>query len=138
MHDALRALPRAQRRRALADAANRRKTGQWGPWKTIPLPEGIPGGDGWCREFRAVHFNKVFSVLERPAPGATHLGVSSLSGERPSWWEMQRIKNELAGPETTAVEVYPPQADVMDAADMFHIWVLPERPAFVFTAEARD
>lgn len=37
---------------------------------------------------------------------------------------MQRIKNDLAGEDATAIEVYPPQADVIDQADMFHIWVL--------------
>lgn len=43
---------------------------------------------------------------------------------------MQRIKNELAGEDATAIEVYPPQADVIDQADMFHIWVLRGRLPF--------
>lgn len=53
-----------------------------------------------------------------------HLAVSSLSGIRPTWHEMQRIKDDLAGPDTTAIEVYPPQREIVDGADMFHIWVL--------------
>lgn len=60
----------------------------------------------------------------------THLAIASLSGERPTWWEMQRIKDELAGPDAMAVEVYPPAAEVVDEADMFHIWVLPQPLTF--------
>lgn len=55
-----------------------------------------------------------------------HYGISSLSQERPTWWEAQRIKDELAGKDRTAVEVYPPRDEIVDGADMFHIWVLPE------------
>ena len=33
-------------------------------------------------------------------------------------------------PRGTAIEVYPPQADVIDQADMFHIWVLRGRLPF--------
>jgi hypothetical protein len=44
---------------------------------------------------------------------------------RPTFHEMQRIKDDLAGAEATAVEVYPPRSELVDEADMFHIWVLP-------------
>jgi hypothetical protein len=68
----------------------------------------------------------VFSVLDRTLENSVrHLAVSSLSGIRPAWHEMQRIKDELAGCDKTAVEVYPPAAEIIDQADMFHIWVLP-------------
>ena len=73
----------------------------------------------------------MFSVLDRPAEaGVRHLAVSSLSGTRPTWREMQRIKNELAGQDATAIEVYPPQDQLVDEADMFHIWVLRGRLPF--------
>lgn len=42
------------------------------------------------------------------------------------WTHMQRIKNELVGPERVAVEVYPAQSEVVDQANMYHLWVLPE------------
>jgi hypothetical protein len=57
-------------------------------------------------------------------PGAIHLAVTSLSGKRPTWHEMQRIKNEVAGRSSFAIEIYPPNDQVVDEADMFHIWVL--------------
>ncbi len=42
-----------------------------------------------------------------------------------SWVEMQRIKNSLVGPERVAVEVYPAESKLIDAANMYHLWVLP-------------
>ncbi len=101
-----------------------RASGSWGPWDRIPLPQGQLGS-GWASACHACHRNRVFAVLERQdAVGVVHLAVSSLSGIRPSWHEMQRIKNEIAGEDATAIEVYPPQDQVVDEADMFHIWVL--------------
>ena len=42
------------------------------------------------------------------------------------WAVMQRIKNELIGPDRIAVEVYPKQDQVIDQANIYHLWVLPE------------
>ena len=122
MHD----LPRSQRRILLRQERKLRNSGAWGTWETVTVPRGVGRPDGWLREVRTAKKNAVFSVLVRDLPdGVMHLAVSSLSGTRPTWHEMQRIKNELAGPEKTAVEVYPPADEVVDGADMFHIWVLP-------------
>jgi hypothetical protein len=94
---------------------------------------GQAGQGGWAATFTACHRNKVFAVLDRVAEaGVRHLAVSSLSGIRPTWPEMQRIKDELAGVDATAIEVYPPKAEVIDQADMFHIWVLRGRLPFGF------
>jgi hypothetical protein len=43
---------------------------------------------------------------------------------------MQRIKDTIAGPKTTAVEVYPPWNEIVDGAELYHIWVLPGGLAF--------
>lgn len=121
---------RNQRRQILKAEERARATGLWGAWEAIEMPNGI-APRGWLKEIARAHRNKVFSVLERPlANGVIHLAVSSLSEIRPSWWEMQRIKCELAGETTTAVEVYPPSDEVVDEANMFHIWVLPEALPF--------
>lgn len=124
VHEVLTALPRNDRRRALAEEARSRRSGDWGDWETFSVPRGS-AGRGWAAEFTTVHRNKVFAVLERDVGTARHFAVSSLSGERPTWHEMQRIKDDLAGLDVTAVEIYPPRSQVMDGADMFHIWALP-------------
>lgn len=135
MNPAIEHLPRGERRFLIKTEAVRRVRADWGPWETFPLPNGAPGGGGWTREVRKAHRNRVFAVLERPTTGALHLAVSSLSGVRPTWHEMQRIKNEIAGAEATAVEVYPPNAEMVDEADMFHIWVVSALPFTIFTGE---
>ncbi len=132
MNPALELVPRNERRVLLATEARVRRSGDWGPWEVITFPAGSIGPRGWCSEITTAHKNRVFSVLERAAgEGVTHYAVASLSGERPTWWEMQRIKDELAGEDATAVEVYPPHAEIMDEADMFHIWVMPGGLPFI-------
>jgi len=42
------------------------------------------------------------------------------------WRDFQRIKNELVGAEREAVELYPAESRVVDTANQFHLWVLPE------------
>lgn len=129
--DSIAHLPRGERRAILAREAKNRAEYNWGPWNHKTLPTGT-GGCGWNMEVRAVHWNSVFSVLERPTTGATHFAITSLSGIRPSFHEIQRIKNELAGPDATAVEVYPPQSELVDEADMFHFFVVDPLPFSIF------
>lgn len=119
-------MPRRNRRLILRDEAIARRAGKWGPWETLTFPPGTVGPRGWPADFTTAHRNNVFSVLDRTLPdGTRHLAITSLSAARPTWPEMQRIKDEIAGPEATAVEVYPPQAEIVDHADMYHLWVLP-------------
>lgn len=128
MNPVLMEYPRHVRRIMLAAEEKRRARGDWGPWERLTFPKGSVGS-GWAAGFAEARKNLVFSVLVREFEcrlgTVTHLAVSSLSGIRPTWWEMQRIKNEIAGADATAVEVYPPAAEVVDGADMFHIWALP-------------
>lgn len=126
-HDVLARCSRNERRMLLRSEERARKSGEW---ETLTFPPGS-AGSRWAADFTTAHRNRVFSVLDRTlANGVRHLAVTSLSQERPTWWEMQRIKNEIAGEDATAVEVYPPHAEVVDGADMFHIWVLPAPLAF--------
>lgn len=43
-----------------------------------------------------------------------------------SWADLQRIKNDLVGPERVAVEVFPKASRLIDESDVYHLWVLPE------------
>ena len=123
-NDVLKTVSPKERLRLLALERKFRASGEWGEWKTIPLEPG-QGGDGWAGQCHQARRNRVFAVLVRlDATGIVHLAVSSLSGVRPTWPEMQRIKDDIAGPDATAIEVYPPKAEVVDEADMFHLWVL--------------
>ncbi len=39
------------------------------------------------------------------------------------WRDIQRIKNELVGPEFEAVEIYPAESRLHDTANQYHLWV---------------
>lgn len=41
------------------------------------------------------------------------------------WQDLQRIKDELLGPERVALEVFPRRSELVDQANMRHLWVLP-------------
>jgi hypothetical protein len=40
-----------------------------------------------------------------------------------NWRDLQRIKNELCGPECDAVEIFPRESQLVDTANQFHLWV---------------
>lgn len=42
---------------------------------------------------------------------------------RNHWSELQRIKNELVGPEHQGVEMYPPESLLQDGENSYHLWV---------------
>lgn len=117
-----------ERNAILKREARLRAEGDWGLWQRLSREQCEPilgNRQGWVREIRCAYRNSVFSVLERlDKTGVIHAGISSLSGIRPTWHEMQRIKDELFGPGSTAVELYPPHADIVDGSDMFHLWIL--------------
>lgn len=107
-------------RRALA-------TGNWGPWEHGPLPT---GARGWLGQVHAVVKNHVVCVLMRTVTMAgigevKHLAIRNYSSSDIPWAAKQRIKNELAGCDRMAVEVFPDVADLIDEANMYHLWVLP-------------
>lgn len=118
-------LAKKEQQRLLNIERKFRASGDWGAWECLPVAPGSAGRGGWASYVTKAYRNRCFAVLYRQAEaGVVHLAVSSLSGVRPTWWEMQRIKDDLAGEDATAVEVYPPKSQVVDEADMFHIWVL--------------
>lgn len=91
---------------------------------------------GWMREMdRAwVSEDGQYSVMSRllrtPVGKVEHVAITSAagcgkcdgSGDIP-WAVKMQIKNELFGEKRAAIEVYPPQDRLVDAADTYHLWV---------------
>lgn len=50
-----------------------------------------------------------------------------------TWEEIQRIKRDIGFGPQHAVEIYPPDDDVVNVANMRHIWLV-DAPAFAWTA----
>jgi hypothetical protein len=70
---------------------------------------------------------EVLVMLHPPAPGWLHLVIrrqDRLPVRR--WRDLQRIKNELAGPERDAIEVFPAESRLHDPCNLYDLWVLPD------------
>jgi hypothetical protein len=71
-----------------------------------------------------------------PAPALVRLSVNrtSIAGDRwaenITWDELQRLKAEAGYGTADAVEVFPAAADVVNVANMRHLWVLREQLTF--------
>ena len=74
-----------------------------------------------------VYVNDVYRVRVRNMPPFVQLLVSRHDGQaRPNWRDFQRIKNELVGPECEGVELFPAESRLVDTANQYHIWVIPD------------
>lgn len=82
------------------------------------------------------------SVFERSLPdGGTHFAVATPPGvERPTFQAMQDIKNQLAGEDRQAVEIYPVQAKLVDDGpeSATHLFVLPQGQELPYSLPARQ
>jgi hypothetical protein len=58
--------------------------------------------------------------------------------DKVSWDELQRLKDQCGYRESCAVEIYPPGDDLVDVANMRHLWVLEVPPGFMWKDEKND
>lgn len=55
-----------------------------------------------------------------------HLNIRRRDGGMfKDWRHFQQIKNEIAGPECEAVELYPAESRKVDTTNKWHLWVFP-------------
>lgn len=56
-----------------------------------------------------------------------HVTIQNMSGKGDVPWAVkQEIKDELFGFKSTAIEVFPAKKNLIDACDVYHMWVLPK------------
>jgi hypothetical protein len=59
--------------------------------------------------------------------GALHLSIKRRDRKViHDWRDLQQIKNDCAGPEREALELYPAESRLIDTANQYHLWVAPE------------
>lgn len=92
-----------------------------------------------AENLRRVWRSRNFLVQEFIEPGLVcrlSISRSELAGDRwkdgISWDELQSIKNELGWFAHFAIEIYPPLRDEVNVANIRHLWVLNEAPAFAW------
>lgn len=113
-----------------------RKTGAkpMTPWEkrdacAVNVPRAaLRGSEEWTP---TCYVNNRYSVQVSTTPigygqSIIHLWIRAHDGTMPrSWSDLQRIKNDLVGPDRLAVEVFPPVSELVDQANMAHLWVYP-------------
>jgi len=68
-------------------------------------------------------FRRELRSMIEGQPPQVHLSLRTVENDtRHDWREMQRIKNELCGPDWEAVELYPREDRIVDQANQYHLW----------------
>lgn len=107
-------------------------------WTQKPSPKDRGFKDeGWFSELDEVYVSndKQYTVMCRTFSSmmgrVTHMCMRNRGTKETKWegtdipWaEKQRIKNEIFGEEMVAVEVFPKMSELVDGANMYHLWVL--------------
>jgi len=58
--------------------------------------------------------------------GMIQIGINALDGTaRHDWREFQMIKNQIAGPECEAFELYPAERRLLDPSNYYTLWCFP-------------
>lgn len=105
------------------------KSNSVGPWVNV-TPDFIQKRQEAGKDIHRTLFfvkNEVFSVQAyKQDSGAILAGVRRHDiSTSVTWQDKQKIKNDLFGPETQALEVYPRESQLVDDANMYWLWILP-------------
>ena len=90
-------------------------------WPRVSMP-------GLLLVMRSAQF--LVQIYEAPAPAKVRLSIirTRLSGNEwadgINWDELQEVKRQAGYAEALAVEVYPPDHDTVNVANMRHLWIL--------------
>ena len=102
-------------------------------WVQEPAPadNGGMGYTGWLREVSKVYrqgrkYVALCRKLQTEWGEVTHVAIRNADETDIPWAEKQRIKNELFGRDALAIEVFPKMSRLIDEANMYHLWVLPD------------
>lgn len=102
----------------------------------VPIPEGV---QVWgSRDHLA--------VLYHDPNGHDRLTINSTLMDRSTgrwddgitWDELMAIKAQCGFADRWAVEVYPPDAEVVDVANLRHLWLLPAPPPYAWTTAQQE
>lgn len=100
-------------------------------WIRHPSPKQLKKGSGWFGELDRVYRDKkskyvvMIRDVETDWGAVQHACIRNAASTDIPWKEKQWIKDQIFGPERIAVEVFPKDSELVDEANMYHLWVLP-------------
>lgn len=99
------------------------KSKRWTDFALGVLSDDYPAAPG-----ERVWINNLYQVYERPlveGGGNRWVHLSIKLRDRSvihDWRDLQRIKNEIVGPEAEAVELFPAESRLVDTSNQYHLW----------------
>ena len=113
----------------------------WTPFAAAPLPP--PEQLAHIGNPSRILVNSRYEVQIHDVPESALGPLTWLSIKRRDlaplrdWRDLQRIKNEVLGPEVEAAELYPAESRLVDMANQCHLWALASGQRFPFGFQAR-
>lgn len=124
---------REQRRQLARESARQPAVLQRVPRSQWPDPEAPQVAVWRSRDF-------LVQVFDDPHESGTirrlSINRTRMDGDRwadgITWDELQRVKRELGLGNVWAVEVYPPDAELVNVANVRHLWLMDQPPTFAW------
>lgn len=99
------------------------------PLMQISSPKSRPEDpdEQWANDVYHVTLRRKKDVVFGTGGRMIQLGISSHDGTaRHDWRDFQAIKNQLAGPECEAFELYPAESRLLDPSNYYALWCFPD------------
>lgn len=113
-------------------------------WTSEKSPKELSIGNGWFAEIDTVLIDKdkkhcvQIRTIENEWGTMKHAVIRNKNGTDIPWAVKQKIKDQIFGYQAVAVEVFPPKDELVDHANMYHLWILPEGFTLPFTIYGGD
>jgi hypothetical protein len=94
--------------------------------------------EGWTNDTYYVTLRRKEDLVFRSGP-MIQLGIANHDGSaRHDWRDFQAIKNQLAGPDCEAFELYPAERRLLDPSNYFTLWCFPKLGRIKVGQDDRD
>lgn len=112
-------------------------------WIEKPSPKSMRKGSGWFGQMnRGYTYNGEYAAITREINTewgrVIHCAFRNKNGTEISWKEKQWLKDSLFGEDRVAIEVFPPKDRLVDAANMYHIWIFEKGFELPFEIHDKD
>ncbi len=94
----------------------------WTPFREATIHPEV-AKEGFTKCFKNSRYTVLWRDAESDQGNLVHLSIKR-NDKNPmhDWRDLQRIKNEILGAEEEAMELYPAESRLVDAANQYHVW----------------
>lgn len=112
-------------------------------WIEKPSPKALKQGSGWFAQMNKCYtYNGKYAAMTREIKTewgkVIHCCFRNLDGTDMKWAEKQGLKDSLFGEDRLAIEVYPQKDRLVDAANMYHLWIFEKDFELPFGIHSKD